>query len=144
MILHDAGQEGALAGANAARFPHVVSKDRQVALGIVFSDPQIAAVGVRANELEPSCIKATVDFVAQPRTKVMGRARGRGELYADATGKLIGAELLGPDVEHLGHLLAWVIQRGLSARDVLELPFYHPVIEEALKAPLRQIAKRAS
>lgn len=143
MILHEASHEGRLAGRNAARFPtHVAEVQQQTAFGVVFSDPQITAVGVRWTDLDPSCIIEDVDFVAQSRAKVLAKNRGRGKLYADAAGKLIGAELLGPDVEHLGHLLAWVIQLGLSASDVVNLPFYHPVLEEALKAPLGRIAKK--
>jgi len=38
--------------------------------------------------------------------------------------------------EHLGHLLAWCIQGGMGVGDLLRMPFYHPVIEEALQAAL--------
>ena len=38
--------------------------------------------------------------------------------------------------ENLAHLLAWSIQQGLSVQDLLKMPFYHPVIEEALQAAL--------
>jgi dihydrolipoamide dehydrogenase len=42
--------------------------------------------------------------------------------------------------EHLAHLLAWAIQRGETAHDLLALPFYHPVVEEMLQTALRDIA----
>jgi dihydrolipoyl dehydrogenase len=144
MLLHEAGREGRTAGENAARFPEVKPHDRATPLALVFSDPQVAMVGKRHTELDlEHDIVETVDFVHQARAKVLGKNRGRGRLYADARGKLIGAELLGPSVEHLGHLLAWVVQRGLTAAQVLELPFYHPVVEEALLGTLRKIASRA-
>lgn len=41
--------------------------------------------------------------------------------------------------EHLAHLLAWAIQRGESAASLLEMPFYHPVLEEMLQAALQDI-----
>ena len=47
-----------------------------------------------------------------------------------ADGRLLGAELFGPDAEHLAHLLAWAIQRGDTVTDALAAPFYHPVVEE--------------
>jgi dihydrolipoamide dehydrogenase len=139
MLLHEAGHEGRIAGANAARFPEVEASTRKVPLALVFSAPQVAMVGARHSELSERDIVVPVDFVKQPRAKVLGTNKGRGNLYADPNGKLIGAELLGPDVEHLGHLLAWVTQLGLTAAEVLELPFYHPVIEEALLDSLRKI-----
>ncbi|HEV2220574.1 MAG TPA: dihydrolipoyl dehydrogenase, partial [Casimicrobiaceae bacterium] len=66
------------------------------------------------------------------------RNRGRMHLYADArSGALLGAELIGPDAEHLAHLLAWAIQLDLTVTDMLQLPFYHPVVEEGLRTALR-------
>ncbi|MDJ0929048.1 MAG: dihydrolipoyl dehydrogenase, partial [Gammaproteobacteria bacterium] len=39
--------------------------------------------------------------------------------------------------EHLGHLLAWAHQTGMSISEMLEMPFYHPVVEEGLRTALR-------
>jgi dihydrolipoamide dehydrogenase len=59
-------------------------------------------------------------------------------VYANiATGRISGAELIGPDAEHLAHLLAWAIQSGMTLERALEMPFYHPVIEEGLRTALR-------
>jgi dihydrolipoamide dehydrogenase len=41
--------------------------------------------------------------------------------------------------ENLAHLLAWSIQQGMSVHDMLKMPFYHPVIEEALQAALYNV-----
>jgi dihydrolipoamide dehydrogenase len=45
--------------------------------------------------------------------------------------------MIGPDAEHLAHLLAWAIQSGMTVEKSLEMPFYHPVIEEGLRTALR-------
>ena len=34
------------------------------------------------------------------------------------------------------HLLAWAVQQELTVGQLLQMPFYHPVIEEALQAAL--------
>ena len=39
--------------------------------------------------------------------------------------------------EHLAHLLAWSHQQKLTIRQMLAMPFYHPVIEEGLRTALR-------
>ncbi len=44
-LLHEAADEGRIAGENAARFPDVRPGVRRAGLAIVFSDPQIAVVG---------------------------------------------------------------------------------------------------
>jgi dihydrolipoamide dehydrogenase len=68
----------------------------------------------------------------------MLRNQGLLHVYADvATGNLRGAEMIGPDAEHLGHLLAWAIQARLTVAQTLEMPFYHPVVEEGLRTALR-------
>ena len=41
-----------------------------------------------------------------------------------------------PKGENLGHLLAWCIQQDMTVGQMLQMPFYHPVIEEALQAAL--------
>ncbi len=51
--------------------------------------------------------------------------------------------MLGPDVEHLAHLIAWSVQQRLTAADVLALPFYHPTLEEGLQSALREICQAA-
>ena len=70
------------------------------------------------------------------------RNAGRAELYADAaTGRLRGALLVGPDMDHIAHLLAWSVQQRLTAMDVLQMPFFHPTMEEGLKPALLEICK---
>jgi dihydrolipoamide dehydrogenase len=138
-LLHEAADEGRIAGDNAARFPHVRAGLRRAPLGIVFTDPQIAVVGggLRAAR-EAAHVVGTVSFDDQGRSRVMQRNRGRLNVYADiATGALLGAEMIGPDAEHLGHLLAWARQLDLRIGDMLKLPFYHPVVEEGLRTALR-------
>ena len=51
--------------------------------------------------------------------------------------------MIGPDAEHIGHLLAWSIQAELTVEQALAMPFYHPVVEEGLRTALRD-ARRAS
>jgi dihydrolipoamide dehydrogenase len=50
--------------------------------------------------------------------------------------------MVGPDAEHLGHLLAWALQGGMTVADMLDMPFYHPVVEEGLRTALRDLAAR--
>ena len=74
----------------------------------------------------------------------MLKNRGLLHVYADIeTGHLLGAEMFGPDAEHLGHLLAWATQLRLTVEEILALPFYHTIVEEGLRTALRDAeAKR--
>ncbi len=95
-------------------------------------------VGARWSELDPaSTAVGTVNFAPVGRALIMGKNRGILKVYADnQSGRLLGSEMACPKGENLAHLLAWSIQQELTVGRLLQMPFYHPVIEEALQAAL--------
>jgi dihydrolipoamide dehydrogenase len=138
-LLHEAADEGRIAGENAAAFPDVHRGLRRALLSVVFSDPQIAIVGGGFARIgETPHVIGEVSFANQGRARVMLRNQGLLHVYAESgTGRFLGAEMLGPDAEHIGHLLAWALQMNLTVAQMLEMPFYHPVVEEGLRTALR-------
>ena len=143
-VLHEAADEGRIAGANAALYPHVRAYDRRTPLTVVFSDPQMAVVGPGYEQLDHASgrvVHGDVSYEDQGRARVMAKNRGLVRIYGDAyTRKLIAAEMFGPRVEHTAHLLAWAIQSGSSVDAALRLPVYHPVVEEGIRTALRHLA----
>jgi dihydrolipoamide dehydrogenase len=138
-VLHEAADEGRIAGENAATFPEVREGVRRSMLSVVFTDPQIAVLGQTWEELQNSkpFITGRVSFENQGRSRVMLKNKGLLHVYADPINKrLLGAEIFGPDAEHLGHLLAWSHQQAMTIPQILEMPFYHPVVEEGLRTAL--------
>jgi dihydrolipoamide dehydrogenase len=142
-LLHEAADEGKIAGDNAGRYPDVRAESRRAPLGIVFSDPQITTVGKSYRQLQAEKVDHAIgeaSFEDQGRSRVINRNRGILRLYgAHGTGLFLGAEMIGPAAEHLGHLLAWAAQLGLSVHEMLALPYYHPVIEEGVRTALRAL-----
>lgn len=141
-FLHEAAQEGRVAGDNAGRFPDVVTVQRQAPFSIVFSDPQIARVGLLPGEMSESesqsYMAGRCSFESQGRSRVIGKNRGLLKVYADrGNGLFTGAEMFGPAAEHIGHLLGWAAQQGLTVAEMLTMPFYHPVIEEGVRTALK-------
>jgi len=138
-LLHEAADEGRIAGENAATFPAVRAGLRRALLSVVFSDPQIAIVGGGWARLRDTPhVTGVVSFADQGRSRVMLRNQGLLHVYAATeSGAFLGAEMLGPDAEHIGHLLAWGLQMKLTVAQMLEMPFYHPVVEEGLRTALR-------
>ncbi len=143
-LLHEASDEGRIAGDNAGRYPDIKAGLRRSPLSIVFTDPQIAMVGSRYGELSDKDIEVgEVSFEDQGRSRVMLKNQGLLRIYADRDdGRFLGAEMFGPRAEHLGHLLAWAHQSNMTIEQMLEMPFYHPVIEEGLRTALRDARKR--
>ncbi|SAL68271.1 dihydrolipoamide dehydrogenase [Caballeronia cordobensis] len=143
-LLHEAADEGRAAGTNAARYPQVAPVERRAPIAIAFTDPGIAMVGARHVDLAPdSFVTGEVSFEDQGRARVMLRNRGLMHVYVDkASRRFVGAEWIGPDAEHIAHLLAWALQMKLTVDDMLGMPFYHPVVEEGLRTALRDAASK--
>ncbi len=143
-VLHEAADEGRIAGSNAARFPDVSSTVRRTPLAVAFTDPQIGMVGPRFADLKPEDIEiGEVSYGDQGRARVMGKNAGMVRIYGDKRScRIIGAEMFGPRVEHTAHGIAWIVQSGLSAQEANRLPFYHPVIEEGIRSAIRDLAQR--
>ena len=136
-LLHEAGDEGRIAGQNAVS-DTVSAYRRKTPLNITFCDPNIVQVGqpYAALDLDSSAI-GEVQMAPVGRAIIMAKNKGVIRVYADkASGTMLGAEMVCIKAENLGHLLAWSIQQGLTVGDLLQMPFYHPVIEEALQAAL--------
>jgi len=136
-ILHEAGFEGRVAGYNIMQDKPVAFKQK-TPLGITFCDPNIVSVGARLSELDENNIAiGEIKMAPVGRALIMGKNRGIIHLYAEKkTGKLLGASMACVKGENLGHLLCWCIEMELTVQQMLRMPFYHPVIEEALQAAL--------
>ena len=145
-LLPEAADQGRIAGDNAARFPEVQPGLRRTPLTVAFTEPQIATVGATYQQL---CVThagrfatGAVSFGNQGRSRVMLQNQGLLRVYAEFGSKrFLGAELIGPRAEHLAHLLAWACQAQLTVAAMLDMPFYHPVIEEGVRTALRELAQ---
>ncbi|WP_029890960.1 dihydrolipoyl dehydrogenase [Polycyclovorans algicola] len=145
-LLHEASDDGRIAGDNAVTWPKVVQRPRRAPLAIVFSQPQIMMAGASHAELTADNVDfatGTVSFKKQGRARVMCVNQGALHVYGEhGSGRFLGAEMIGPAAEHLGHLLAWSVQAGLTVQQMLDSPFYHPVIEEGLRTALRDLQRQ--
>jgi dihydrolipoamide dehydrogenase len=144
-LLPEAADQGRIAGDNAARWPEVRPGLRRTPLTIAFTEPQIATAGASYAEL---CIThagrfavGKVSFENQGRSRVMLQNKGMLRVYAEfRSGRFLGAEMIGPRAENIGHLLSWAVQARLTVEAMLDMPFYHPVVEEGVRTALRDLA----
>ena len=139
-ILHEAGDEGKIAGYNATQ-EQVTGFQRKVPLAINFCDPNICLVGTSYKDLDlVSTAIGEVKMAPVGRAMIMGQNRGIIRLYADRqSGRMLGAEMITTRGENLAHLLNWAITQELTVGQLLQMPYYHPVIEEALQAALNNL-----
>lgn len=145
-LLHEAADQGKIAGNNAGVYPNIRAGLRRSAIAAVFTDPQLAMIGLSRKQVIDKlgacgCFETgVVSFENQGRSRVMLKNKGLLHIYAEhGTGRLLGAEMIGPQAEHLAHLLAWAHQNRMTISQMLDMPFYHPVIEEGVRTALRDL-----
>jgi len=146
-LLHEAADEGRIAGDNAGAWPEVRTGRRKTPMSVVFTEPQIASVGLNIRQVDERCqgcfAVGEVSFEDQGRSKVIGKNRGLLRVYGErGSGLFMGAQMFGPAAEHLAHLLAWCVQKRMTVSEMLEMPFYHPVIEEGLRTAIKDLSKK--
>lgn len=142
-LLHEAADEGMIAGYNAGHYPDLRRFRHSTPIAVVFTDPQIMLVGQSYRELDEAGVDfaiGSLDWKGQGRARVMGINQGLLRVYGERnTGRFLGAEMIGPRAEHIAHLLAWSVQSSLTVAEMLERPFYHPVVEEGVRSALRDL-----
>jgi dihydrolipoamide dehydrogenase len=148
-VLPEAADHGKLAGDNAGRYPDVRPGLRRTPLAIAFTEPNIATLGATWRALsapgQPKFAVGQVSFENQGRSRVMLQNKGMLRVYGEyGSGRFLGAEMIAPRAEHLSHTLAWACQARMTVERMLEMPFYHPVIEEGVRTALRDLAAKLS
>ncbi len=134
-------------------------------MSVIFSEPQIMAVGHTLKSIEARGIPyviGEVSFENQGRSRIMGVNCGLLRLYvcqkdirarhieADdgsqenpktrgnlQQGQILGACMVGPAAEYIAHILATAITNNVTVAGLLDSPFYHPTILEGLRTALR-------
>jgi dihydrolipoamide dehydrogenase len=138
--LQRAAAQGRIAGWNAVH-RHKRRWTAHTPMAVVFSEPNIACVGMAWRDFdERRMVVAEQRFGPVGRALIMGQNRGLLRVYAERrTGRILGGEMVGPRCEHLAHLLAWAVEQRMTVARALAMPFYHPVIEEALQDALLEL-----
>jgi len=144
-LLHEVADEGRIAGYNAAHSRNRCFQ-RRTPLRITFTSPNIGVVGQAFADLETdTTIVGEINFSDQGRAKLMQQNHGLLRVYANKkSGMLLGAEFVMPQGEHIAHLLALAIHHKMTAATLLQMPFYHPVIEEGLRTALRKLNRKTT
>ncbi|MDY6903540.1 MAG: dihydrolipoyl dehydrogenase [Thermodesulfobacteriota bacterium] len=146
-ILHEAADEGHIAGHNAVA-PDVNCFQKRISMSIAFTAPNTAVIGKSyrlLKEEEADFVVGEAEFEHQGRALMMGRNNGMIHIYGEqSNGRLLGVELILPAGEHVAHLLAWILSLEAPVKKLLSLPFYHPTLEEGLRKAIRDLISQTA
>ena len=134
MLAHVASYEGVCAVENIAGHGHRVP-DYRAAPNCIYTDPEIAHVGLGEKEAREKGIAVKVGkfpFVAAARALTLGQTEGFVKVLADAaSGKLLGAHIIGPRATDLIAEATLAIQNGLTLEQVDLTIHAHPTLPES-------------
>ena len=146
MLAHKAEEEGVfVAEVIAGQKPHI---DYNLIPGVVYTWPEVAAVGKTEQELKKEGINIKIGsfpFKANGRAKVSIDTDGFIKVIADAdTDEILGVHMIGPRCADLISEAVVAMEYKASAEDIARITHAHPTFSEAIKeAALDATEKRA-
>ena len=135
MLAHKAEEEGiAVAEIIAGQAGHV---NFEVIPSVVYTDPEVAAVGKTENELKEAGIGIKVgkfSFMGNGRAKTVFSNNGFVKIIADSNSdKILGAHIIGPAAGDLVHEVCVAMEFGASTEDLARTCHAHPTFSEAVR-----------
>jgi dihydrolipoamide dehydrogenase len=134
MLAHKAFGEGEVAAEVIAGEPAAL--DYQAIPAAVFTDPEIATVGMTESEATEAGFEPVVGKMplrASGRSLTLNEREGFVKVVADAeTEFVLGAQIVGPEASELVAELALAIELGATLEDVAATIHVHPTLSEAV------------
>lgn len=121
--------------------------DASAAPSVVFTDPQVASVGLTeaAARNAGHKVKSSILMLGHlPRALAARDTRGLIKLVADDDGRLLGAHILAPEGADSIQTAALAIKQGLSVRDLADMVFPYLTTVEGLKLAAQSFDKDVS
>ncbi|MEY5026399.1 MAG: hypothetical protein RLZZ244_1927 [Verrucomicrobiota bacterium] len=148
-VVHIAIQQGEIAARNAHRLLHhpeqpLESIHYRLKLLAVFSDPGVASLGLTEAEAQNAGIPfrtASYPFNDHGKSMVEGHKHGFVKLLAHAESReILGASVVGPHAAELIHEISVAMAFHATARDLAQIPHYHPTLSEIWTYPAEELS----
>jgi dihydrolipoamide dehydrogenase len=134
MLAHKASKEGEVCAEVIAGKP--AAKDWLTVPNIIFTDPEVASVGLSDNQAREQGIDVKVGrfpFAALGRAMSIGETDGLVKVVTDkGTGRVVGIHICGPSASDLISEAALALEMVATAEDLAMTIHPHPTLGEAL------------
>ena len=135
MLAHKAEEEGILAANSIAGNAYHLNYDAMPS--VVYCWPEVAIVGLTKTQCEErgfTVKSGKFPFLANGRARALGETRGFTKLIAEhPSGRLLGAQIVGPYASELIAELTLAIDSGLNIEAVARATHAHPTLSEVTK-----------
>lgn len=119
---------------------NIIGKERKVDYravpNVIFTSPEIASVGLNEEECKEKKIDYTASkssYINNGKALAMGQNEGFVKLIKEnASNKIIGCSIIGPDASALISTITLAISKGLTDEDLRQMIFVHPTTSEVI------------
>ena len=145
LLAHVASAEGIAAVENALGIDSKI--DYSVIPSCVYTSPEIASVGLTADEARASGVEVKTGwfpFSASGKAMAMGQAVGSVQLVVEkGTEKIVGGQIIGPLATELIHEIALAIKLGITAKELSATIHAHPTLFESVMEAAHSVYGKA-
>jgi pyruvate/2-oxoglutarate dehydrogenase complex dihydrolipoamide dehydrogenase (E3) component len=145
-IVHIAIQQGELAAHNIAHPGQRRQMDYRLLTEIIFTEPQIATVGLTEKSARArgiACEVAKYPFNDHGKSLIMEARDGFVKLLAEPrTGEILGGCCVGPVGGELIHEIIAAMAKRMTVHELAAMPHYHPTLAEIWTYPAEELAAR--
>jgi len=143
-FVHLAVQQGEIAAGNIARSGPQKSIDYRLLISVVFTEPQVAFVGLTEKEAKTRGVQylaASYPFNDHGKSLIMEARDGFVKLLADGkSGKILGGACVGPAGGELIHEIVAAMAKRMKVHELAAMPHYHPTLAEIWTYPAEELA----
>ena len=144
-IVHIAVTQGEIAAHNMIKQKKPRRLDYRLLLSVVFTDPQVASVGLTEKAARERGIKfltASYPFNDHGKSLLMGAENGFVKLLAHPkSGEILGGTCVGPDGGELIHEIVAAMAKRMTVHELAAMPHYHPTLAEIWTYPAEELAE---
>jgi len=145
-IVHIAIQQGETAVHNIVK-PKVPRRmDYRLLISVVFTEPQVATVGLTEKEAAARKIPflvASYPFNDHGKSLIMEAKDGFVKLLANPkTGEILGGACVGPVGGELIHEIVITMAKRMTVHELAAAPHYHPTLAEIWTYPAEELAEK--
>jgi pyruvate/2-oxoglutarate dehydrogenase complex dihydrolipoamide dehydrogenase (E3) component len=144
-IVHIGIEQGEIAAHNIAHPDRKRAIDYRLLASVVFTDPQIATVGLTEREASARGVPflaASYPFSDHGKSMIMDAKDGFVKLLANPqTGEIIGGACVGPVAGELIHEIIAAMHNHMTVKQLAAMPHYHPTLAEIWTYPASELAE---
>jgi pyruvate/2-oxoglutarate dehydrogenase complex dihydrolipoamide dehydrogenase (E3) component len=145
-IVHIAIQQAEIAAHNIANPRRPRTADYRLLTSVVFTDPQVATVGLTEKEATARKIPfraASYPFNDHGKSLIMEALDGFVKLLANPkTGEILGGCCVGPVGGELIHEINVAMAKRMTVHEFAATPHYHPTLAEIWTYPAEELAEQ--